>query len=266
MIKQDIFSNTWCDIVFDGRNKEYGAYLLRKHDRTNTAIAILISTSVFLLGFSLPAIVKLLSPEEVVLTDHSIVWDPITINPPPLDKILPPPPIESPKPLKSIIKFTPPTPAPDEDVVESIPTPEELKDNNIGITTQEGDSLGTEINLGPPTVLGKVDDNEIFLVVEQNPEFPGGELELRKYMAQNIHFPKKEQEMGHNGGTVYISFVIEKDGKVANIEVVKGIAGGKNFESEALRVIKTLPDWKPGKQNGNPVRVKFVYPVKFVLR
>ena len=105
-------------------------------------------------------------------------------------------------------------------------------------------------------------DEEIFLVVENEPEFPGGEDSLYAYIARNIKYPeaaKKEKIEGR----VFVTFVIEKDGQVSSAKILRDIGGGCG--EEAIRVVKNMPKWKPGTQRGNPVRFQFNLPVSFML-
>ncbi|MEQ8324755.1 MAG: energy transducer TonB [Vicingaceae bacterium] len=110
-----------------------------------------------------------------------------------------------------------------------------------------------------------VEEEEIFTVVEQMPSFPGGTEKLYKYMYDNIRYPEVAKEAGIQG-TVYISFVVEKDGTIADVKVLRGIPGGKMCDDEAVRVVKKMPNWSPGKQRGKSVRVSYNLPVKFRLR
>ncbi|MCF7741411.1 MAG: energy transducer TonB [Candidatus Marinimicrobia bacterium] len=103
---------------------------------------------------------------------------------------------------------------------------------------------------------------KVFVVVEQQPRYPGGEKARKQYLAENIKYPEKAQEKGIEG-TVYVSFIVEKDGSITNVRVLKGIGGGCN--KEAISVVKDMPKWEPGKQRGEPVRVKFQMPLRFSL-
>ncbi len=107
------------------------------------------------------------------------------------------------------------------------------------------------------------EEEQIFTVVEDNPEFIGGQAALMKYLAKNIKYPQMARETGISG-TVYVRFVVEKDGSVSQVRIARGIGGG--CDEEALRVVKSMPKWKPGRQRGKPVRVNFTLPVKFVLQ
>ena len=97
------------------------------------------------------------------------------------------------------------------------------------------------------------------------PTFPGGELEMMKYIQKNVQYPQMEKEAGISG-TCYITFVVEKDGSITAVDKLRGVSGGPGCDKEAIRVIKSMPPWKPGKQNGRAVRVQFNLPIKFSLR
>lgn len=103
---------------------------------------------------------------------------------------------------------------------------------------------------------------EIFTFVEEYPEFPGGDKALREYILNNIKYPEVARTSGITG-TVYVQFVVEKDGSISDVKVVRGIGGG--CDEEAVRVVKSMPRWKPGKQRGQPVRVYFTLPIEFKL-
>lgn len=104
---------------------------------------------------------------------------------------------------------------------------------------------------------------EIFQIVEAMPDFPGGDAARMSFLRDNIKYPQIARESGIQG-TVYVTFVVEKDGRVTDIRVLRGIGGG--CDEEAVRVIKAMPRWQPGKQRGKPVRVQFNMPIKFTLQ
>jgi protein TonB len=104
--------------------------------------------------------------------------------------------------------------------------------------------------------------SEIFLVVETMPEFPGGEKAFNQYLADSIHYPAAAVENSIQG-RVFVSFVVEKDGSVSEAKILRGIGGG--CDEEAMRVIRNMPKWIPGKQRGQPVRVQYTMPIKFSL-
>jgi protein TonB len=147
----------------------------------------------------------------------------------------------------------------------------EIVDDNVD--TPDDPKIDVEVNPNQPTETfvvpqpkddePQIPDQEIFVFVEEQPEFPGGEEALMNYLASNLRYPEQARELDIQG-TVFIEFVVEKDGSVTNVVVKRGIGGG--CDEEAVRVVKSMPKWKPGKQRGKPVRVSYTLPVRFHLR
>jgi periplasmic protein TonB len=104
---------------------------------------------------------------------------------------------------------------------------------------------------------------EVFIFVEEQPEFPGGEAEMQKFIVKNIIYPALAKE-AYITGKVYVEFTVDKDGSITNVVCKKGIGGG--CDEEAVRVIKLMPKWKPGKQSGRPIRTKFILPIRFDMK
>jgi periplasmic protein TonB len=263
--KTDIFSNDWCEIVFEERNKSYGAYTLRKKSNSNIIKGIIWSIVSFTLAVSAPIIINYIKG----LADNASVVKVTEVTtleaPPPIDKEIPPPPeVPPPPPLKSTVKFTPPVVKPDEEVPQEEPPPtqEEMQDKDASTKTVEGDPNGVPAGLDDGNAsIG--DDNQVFISVEQMPEFPGGEAELMRYLQTKVVYPPIAKENGIQG-KVFITFVIDKDGHVKDVKVIRGIGGG--CDEEAIRVVKSMPPWKAGKQNGKAVNVQFSIPIKFSLK
>ena len=109
----------------------------------------------------------------------------------------------------------------------------------------------------------KTSNDKVFEKVEDMPEFPGGEQAMMDFVAKNVQYPKEAMEK-EISGRVLVGFIVEKDGSISETEVVKGIGGG--CDEEAVRVVKAMPKWKPGKQDGKPVRVHFILPLTFKLQ
>ncbi len=107
-----------------------------------------------------------------------------------------------------------------------------------------------------------VEEAEIFRVVEEEPQFPGGDAARIKFLRENIEYPTMARDAGIEG-TVYVSFVVEPNGAITNVRVLRGIGGG--CDEEALRVVRNMPNWEPGRQRGRPVRVRFTLPIRFTL-
>ena len=157
----------------------------------------------------------------------------------------------------------PPPPAPVEVEVLNV-VEDDVEVEEIQINTE--DDKDVEVVIAPPVEAPVEEEEEevIFVVVESMPEFPGGPQAMMKYIAENIKYPVIAQENGIQG-RVICQFVVEKDGKVSDIQVVRS-SGEASLDKEAVRVINSMPKWKPGKQRGKPVRVKYTLPVNFRLQ
>ena len=137
----------------------------------------------------------------------------------------------------------------------------ETEDININAEVEQNEVI--EEYVAPEVVEEEVVEQEIFQIVEEMPAFPGGEKALLEYVAKNIKYPQIARETGIQG-RVFVGFVVEPDGSVSNVKILRGIGGG--CDEEAMRVIKSLPKWKPGKQRGKAVRVSYQIPVFFKLQ
>jgi periplasmic protein TonB len=253
------------DIVFENRNKSYGAYELRKVYERNVNTAIAVAIAVFVLFAFAPAIVKLLKGEEKIeKSPPKKVRYTDLAPPPPIDQNTPPPPkLDIPPPVKTVIKFLPPKVTQEEvREEEEMPTIEEVKNNDTGNENIVGEA---EVTFeAPPAAIVEPEApvEQVYTIVEQMPEFPGGQEELMKFLAKKIKYPAIAQRMGVEG-TVFVNFIVSKEGRIDEVNVVKGIS--KECDEEAARVIKSMPDWKPGKQNGRSVPVRYTLPVRFKL-
>ena len=137
----------------------------------------------------------------------------------------------------------------------------EVEDIEINAEVEQNEVL--EEYVAPEVVEEEVVEQEIFKIVEEMPAFPGGEAKLMEYVAKNVKYPQIARETGVQG-RVYVNFVVEPDGSVSNVSVLRGIGGG--CDEEAIRVVKNMPKWKPGKQRGMAVRVSYMLPVNFKLQ
>lgn len=263
------------EIVFANRNKSYGAYALRKGYRAAVTKATIIGTSIFLVAMFTPKLLDRLSPKEQkeeVMIDVNLM----DLPPPPIDENEPPPPPPPPpveQPKVETVKFLPPEVKKDEEVPQESPPPtvEKLEVAIAASETQEGDPNATELIIAPEAISapGKGEvieaapvEEQIFTAVEQNPEFPGGAAEMYKYLSKNIRYPGAASRANIQG-RVFLQFVVNTDGSITDVEVVKGVGFG--CDEEAVRVVKSMPKWKPGRQSGRAVRVKYTLPVNFQL-
>ena len=257
-MKLDIFTNQWLDIVFQGKNKAYGAYELRKTNPKTTIKALIIGTIVFALAVSAPLIMSLLPDSS---EDNSLDQKIVSIKLPPkkeeVKKDLPPPP--PPPPKVDQVKFVKPVVAKADEVTEEPPKTIEIKDKKLGSETIKGDPdavLTVEpVGNGPSAVVEE--DNQIYNTagIEVKPDFPGGIEKFYKFVGNNYQTPEEEGLKGK----VYVTFVVEKDGSLTDIKVIRDIGYGTG--KEAIRVLKKCPKWKPGEQNGKTVRVLYSLPI-----
>lgn len=250
------------EMVFENRNKAYGGYQIRKKYIDRILFALLVTTIgiIFLVG--VPRLLNMISKE--VSERKEKITEAITLaEPPPIDKSAPPPPpVIPPPPVQQTIKFTPPKVVKDEEAQEPPPTQEEVKEVQVSTVTQEGSK--DIIDLPPENpIVGDPDEGKIFTVVEEMPSFPGGEEQLFKYLSNNIKYPPVARENGIQG-RVYVTFVVDRDGKIREAKILRGIGGG--CDEEALRVVRAMPQWKSGRQNGRAVQVQYNLPVNFTLK
>ena len=242
-------------MLFEGRNKSYGAYTIRKNYSRNVFIALCLTTISFLALTIWPVISGYLSAR---FDERKKITEVINLEePPPIDKSAPPPEYVEPPPLRQTLKFTAPIIVTNPDTDEVPPTQAEVKFIQVSTITQEG----SEIAELPPDPSLEVADNSVFTLVEEMPSFPGGDLKLLQ-MLSRIHYPRSARENGV-AGAVFLTFIVDKEGKIKDAKVLKGIGGG--CDEEALRVLLALPDWSPGRQNGRPVSVRSTVRVNFAL-
>jgi periplasmic protein TonB len=264
--KFDLYNPGWLEVVFENRNKEYGAYELRQHYSRNVVRAM---AGTFLgLGLLFGGVV-LFSParssERVIVVDNQ----PPVIPVPP---ITPPHTAKPPEPPKSPKAQPPAQPVATTKFVTMVPTPDPVTENppkNAELTNAIGPET-IKAPAGPPAVPtdkpvidgGNATDESVHNTfgLDVMPEPFGGEGAWGKFLSRNLRFPGPAQEQ-QVSGKVILSFVVEKDGHLSNIVVER--SAGYGFDEEAVRVLKLAKAWKPGIQNGQPVRVKYTIPISF---
>jgi protein TonB len=258
-MKLDIFTNQWLDIVFEGKNKAYGAYDLRKTNTKTTVRALIIGAVLFSVLVAAPLIMSLLPDSSG--DDDSLDTKIVTMKLPPKKeepkKDLPPPP--PPPPKVDQVKFVKPVVAKAEEVTEEPPKITEIKDKKLGNETIKGDpdaELTVEpVGNGPAAVVEE--DNTVYNTagIEVKPDFPGGMEKFYKFVGNNYQTPEEDGLKGK----VYVTFVVEKDGSLTDIKVLRDIGYGTG--KEAIRVLNKCPRWTPGEQNGKKVRVLYSLPI-----
>jgi len=267
MAKIDLTSLEWRELIFIGKNKEYGAYQLRSESSKRHNLAMLIVTVVAVIAFSLPKLIEMAKPKEKVETigvttlsqlEKAVVKHDVKKA----EAAIPPP------ALKSSIKFTAPVIKKDEEVSEDeeIKSQQELTDARgvISIADVKGndEEHGADIADIKANVTQEVEEKP-YTIIEQMPQYPGGEEELLAFIGNNLKYPIIAQENGIQGRVV-IRFVVSKTGTISNVEVLRSLDPA--CDREAVRVVKLLKQWIPGKQNGVNVPVYYTLPITFRLQ
>jgi periplasmic protein TonB len=273
MDKKKILQTDILDIIFNERNKEYGAYELRKNYQKRARNAVVISFVFALVAVSAPLIAGFLidkpqvalprDPEEFIIrdveTDVKIPESGSTIKK--IDEpITPDIPTEIVHPTEVIEPIEPPIDLPIVDPGPQGPEGPELPTGNLDPGTSGGGTATSvsiiELPKEPETTY------TLEMGLQQYPEFPGGEDALFNYLSAHIKYPSKAIE-NEREGKVVIGFVVNKDGEIDEMSVLKSL--GYGCDEEAMRVIKDMPKWKAGKNNGKPVKVYYTLPIHFEL-
>ena len=276
MAKLNLVSLEWTDLVFEGRNQNYGAYQLRKETskRNIWSIIFVVFLAILLyLGLTLENMVEAHRTVEntqiVEVTNLRDKKKEVKVERKEEIKLEPERIVEK---VKSSIKFTAPVIKKDQLVnEEEVIKLDEIENSNkaIGAFTVEGnDEVGGEVlkvkeEIAQPEPPKHEEDNKVFEVVEQMPSFPGGYAALMQWLGSNMKYPTIAAE-NNVQGRVIVQFVVEKDGSITDVHVAKSV--DPSLDKEASRVVKAMPKWIPGKQNSSPVRVRFTVPVTFKLQ
>jgi protein TonB len=272
MSKVSVFNQGWIDLVFEGRNKNYGAYKLRQEDSKTTLIALFSGIALIGILVGIPAVANYLKPNDIV-----VITDPVL--PPVTDDIiikpieLPAKPVTNeaaapaPKPKEPKTELTPlvatsepieKDPPVQDDFKNTNPGDETTKGTGKGIDTSNTSSKGTEEGTGKGKIPDTTGDGPLMMAfVDELPQFPGGNKNFAKKVVEKFNTPSIERV---NTITVYVSFVVEKDGTMSNITVPRD--PGYGLGEEAIRVLKSIKTkWKPGKRKGELVRTAYSLPI-----
>ena len=276
MSKIDLIDNSWVDLVFDGKNHAYGAYQLRKETGKRNIYSLLI---MFAIGVAIAAVVAVKGVVENAMRKDVAMEADVELaklaekqeakvekkEEPKFEKIE----VEK---VKSSVKFTAPEIKKDDEVKpeDELKSQDDLSKINTAIGAFDvtgNDEAAGEVLKAKETIAQpeppKEEETKVFDVVEQMPSFPGGPSALFEYLSKNIKYPVVAEENGIQG-RVIVSFVVERDGSITDVRVVKSV--DPSLDKEAQRVVKSMPRWIPGKQNGSAVRVKYTVPVTFRLQ
>ncbi len=274
MSKIDLINDSWVDLVFESKNKEYGAYRLRKDTgkRNLKSLLIVIGIIVGIILFGIvKGVVENAMPKKVAIeTDVELSQlaqkkeakverkEPVKVE---IEQKV----VEK---VKSSVKFTAPEIKKDEEVApeDELKSQDDLAKTNIAIGSFDvkgNDEAEGEVLKAKEVIAEEKVEEQVFDVVEQMPQFPGGDAALFEYLSKNIKYPAVAEENGVQG-RVIVKFVVEKDGSIAKVQVVRSV--DPSLDKEAVRVIKSMPRWQPGKQNGKSVSVNYTVPVTFRLQ
>jgi protein TonB len=278
MSKIDLLNDGWVDLVFEGKNQAYGAYQLRKETgkRNVKALVVVILTiaAIFIIAFLNLTIQNALKQDVAIETDVELSKiaqkkeakgerkEPVKVEVE--QKVV--------EKVKSSVKFVPPVIKKDSEVKpeEELKSQDDLNKSKTAIGSFDvkgNDDAAGEVLKAKEVIAQpeppKEEETKVFDVVEQMPSFPGGQAALMSYLSNNIKYPQIAMENGVQGRVV-CTFVVERDGSITDIRVVRGV--DPSLDKEAIRVLKSMPHWIPGKQNGSAVRVKFTVPVTFKLQ
>lgn len=261
---QQVTSPVRNNIVFEHRNQEYGAYVLRRdYDKRMLFIMLGIVLTIGVV-YGTHLVIKNL-PEEVI-PPPPIDTSQFTVSAPPVEEDVPPPPKEEmPPPMEKTVAFTPPVIV-DEPVEDEIPIQEDMEDTKASTETNETDNE----SWSPPVVGDKqpevteTKEPEIYTYVDEEPEFPGGYATMMAFIQKNFNYPQVAIE-NNIQGKCYVKFVVKGDGTVSNVQIERGIPGCPECDREAVRVVKMMPGWKAGKVNGKSVSSVFRLPINFAL-
>lgn len=272
----NIFKKQWVDMVFEGRNKKYGAYKLRTDSPKTTVRALIIGIILFVTAISSPKISSWLGDnlkKADKKDDVDKIIEVVDIPPPPPEPELPPPPppveevYQAPKSVVEEVKFKPLEAAPEEEVPEDPPKQEQFEEADPSSRNAEASPTG-DINIDKPS--GDLDkgveapDNAVYnsAGLQVQPDYPGGIKEFYNYVNRNFRIPDIDQDMT---ARIYVSFVVEKDGSMTGIKVLRD--PGYGLGKEAERVLKSMKKkWSPGIQNGKPVRASYNLPITINIR
>lgn len=278
----DLTSKEWCDLVFDGRNKSYGAYVLRMDSKPRHLKAFIFTLigaiAVGLIAFSYVKVQAYIEEQRILeqANQQEVIFDSTTEEEEPeeeQEKYEEQKPEALPEEILNTVKVTELLIAKDEEVraEDEIKTQDELKETQTAFGQTDFDKGTDDRNVtrehkNEVIVEEKKPEpvkEEVFKAVEQMPLFPGGEAALMKYLRDHINYPTVAME-NNIQGKVVVQFVVTKNGKIGEVKVARSV--DRDLDKEAVRVCKSLPDFIPGRMNGQAVNVWYTLPVVFKLQ
>jgi TonB family C-terminal domain len=259
MAKEREVVPAWDDIVFEVRNKEYGAYSLRKKYSRNVLISLLIGILILGTAVITPYINAKALEKSKKRAERQVEIKMENLNTPAEQVAPPPPPPPPPQEAVQQARYVPPV------VVDSVKPEENVKLMSADQANVEvkNDQVVEEVAQVKEEVQEVEAEPEPFVVVEEMPMFPGGETALLTYIGEHTNYPEVAKE-NNIQGRVIVRFCVTSKGGVSQVSVLKGV--DPELDKEAMRVVSTLPAFKPGKQGGKPVPVWYMVPITFTLK
>ena len=266
----NLTSQEWCDIVFEGKNQDYGAYKMRRDTSNRSVISLIIVLGLVVFLAFLPALVATVkaavTPPSDGITEANIMTNLDEVEDKPEENLAsqqeaPPPP-----PMKATIKFTPPEVVSSDEMTDDdglfVDKVLESKLQVSFVNNEDGDDDGVapEDLIVFKEVTAK--QETIYEIVDKNPQFPGGESAMMEFVEKNLVYPPAAVEY-HIQGTVNVRFVVNSNGRVSFDRVLG--KPDKYLLDEAVRVVKMMPNWIPGERDGQKVSSYFIIPIRFVL-
>ena len=280
MAQIDLISNEWSDMMFENRNKEYGAYVLRRQTGRRNVISMI---AVLLLFAAVMVFMIAKNAYEAYQKEHAVM-DQVTELSALTQQKKKEAKVERKEipvkqeqqqvveKVKSSVKFTAPVIKKDDEVKpeDELKSQDEIMNSKVAVgalnvvgNDESGEVLKAKEVIATEPVKPKEEENKVFDVVEQMPSYPGGMGALMQYLSSNIKYPVIAEENGIQG-RVICTFVVERDGSITDVRIAKSV--DPSLDKEAMRVVSKMPRWIPGKQNGSAVRVKYTLPVTFRLQ
>lgn len=257
-----IFDRRWLNIVFDGKNKAYGAFELRLINHKAVLIAGAIAIALMGTGMALPGLIKALGKGGDA-TNEVVIGDVELIDMETLDDVVPPPPDIEPPPLRDQLTFVAPVIV-EEPTTEEVVTQESFEEAEASTETREGDTAGVDQSLdleSGPDLTGNTGQRKIYeafaVGVQAQPPF-----DLNKYAKDHTEYPEVAAETGVEG-TVYVRFIVDEDGKISDVQVLRDPGAG--CAEAVVKMLKGMPAWRPARNNGVPVPMWYSWSFKFQL-
>ena len=279
MSQIDLIDNRWSDLMFENRNKEYGAYVLRRQTTARniksiiTVLILFALVMVYMVAKNAYDDYQAKHQAQTQVTELTALQEQKKEAKVERKEVVKQEKIEQVvEKVKSSIKFTAPVIKKDDEVrpEDEMKSQDEIMNSKVAVgfanvigNDESGEVLKAKEALVTEPVKPKEEENKVFDVVEQMPSFPGGMNALMDYLRKAIKYPPVAEENGIQGRVV-CTFVVERDGSVTDVRVAKSV--DPSLDKEAVRVVSAMPKWIPGKQNGQSVRVKYTLPVTFRLQ